>query len=1472
MKKRIISFLLVLCLLAGMVPMMVPQADAIIGSVLKYGLKTCVAVVKGTITTCQNIDHYNGNVGKAVLGQFKNIGAELTGLDIGEDYGDGGEGGTEENTQVIDAVSMTEVKETLATISGQLEKNNAAIHQLETTVTNGLQSLSQQMEGLSKQIKDQTKELKYSNYLNSFFEFFNEYYEAISYYDQEINYAISGNSSDDYIKNLFDQFYHLQNVEYNGNLHSAVSKLGRYLRGEYLSSDPGSVVDILSQYYILAYEGQGKSKADACKLAAQDTEEMISYIYYAYCMGIYYEEMVALYQATYMEENGTNEYRTDFGSYISSQRMETQVEAVMLDAQSTVGCILGALLDNYPREKTEIYYCSEWYDSATQKKHEYSYTRPVTLDGFTVKMGSSFSLPDAADTLSSYFSDDLRAAFCGVTNYAAPAGAKLSVNGSMIKVWPDYTAADLERTGVNENIALNICVGERAVSQVNLKLEQAPLSTRYTWDGDGSPEFPYLIVDWHHLSDALNNSFDWFVLGQDLQPSGSEKEPLEPIENFYGIFDGNGCTIRNFKITEGFESTDDWESDKAQKLYCAGLFANLYGTVRNLNLDRVTVDYDMNYVHNVTLYAGAIAGSVRGGSIYRCLVEDSAVDATATVVCHLNVGGIAGGVFAGGSIDSCTVYCNNSDSYIKAEGQVSSSSDISIGGIVGAIGRDSRAMAFVSMETTGSTAGGFALLLDKASNTGSVSRCQVMMTDGQNIESMTTRDDSRTGGIAGVLVRGSLRSSFAIFDGGRLQPKAKWSTGDEKLLVGLILGCCAETASADSINGNFDVYNRGSRNQYETIYSAFCGNLDESEMTKAKFTDEDDWKHDYSTPWGEYESHLLLYTMEEYEDAENIEYFVLRKGPDNTDALITELNKTTYTTGEYLNLSGLVIRAADGAGNLFRSRPTFKLTEETKTLLQNPLTAGTHTLTFQLNNGLELSTEIQVKDAHIYFEQVTPATCLENGSSVLVCVDCGATRDEKVLPALGHKEVTDPAVPPTCSSDGLTEGSHCERCGEVLTAQTAVPTTGDHGHTIVPGYPATCTTDGLTDRDWCEGCGLVHQEATVIPATGHSMKDTVVLAPTCTAGGMMQEKCETCGAYGDLKNLDPLGHAYAHTVVEPTCDEPGYTDHTCPRCGDSYTDSYVAPTGHTYDDGVVTREPSCTQEGEKTYTCSCGKTHTEPIAKLPHSYEDIVLAPTCTEVGYTRHTCSVCGDTWRDKYVGQLEHDWDAGVITLSPTLTTTGVLEQHCKFCGETKELTLPALSLCDATNCPSSHLTDVPERSHWAHEGIDYMLQLGLVKGMSATTFEPETAVTRAMLVTILYRYAGSPEVKGTSPFTDVKDGMWYAEPIIWASENGIVLGVGDGAFEPDGEVTRQQIATILYRFAKANGVDVSCAGDLTGYVDANQVADYAKDAISWACGAGLINGVPSGGINYLQPEGFATRAQMCTIFMRYIRGLVK
>ena len=181
----------------------------------------------------------------------------------------------------------------------------------------------------------------------------------------------------------------------------------------------------------------------------------------------------------------------------------------------------------------------------------------------------------------------------------------------------------------------------------------------------------------------------------------------------------------------------------------------------------------------------------------------------------------------------------------------------------------------------------------------------------------------------------------------------------------------------------------------------------------------------------------------------------------------------------------------------------------------------------------------------------------------------------------------------------------------------------------------------------------------------------------------------------------------------------------------------------------------------------------------------------------------------------------------------------------------------------CPSTNFTDVEENG-WYHTGVDFMVRNGFMNGVADDAFDVDGNLTRAQLVTILYRIAGEPESTATNPFADVADGQWYTNAVIWAAENGIVKGVNTTTFAPNDQITREQIATILFRYAKAEKVE----GKLAGFPDAGKVSDYAADAMAWAVEQGLINGISeSDGKTYLAPQETATRAQIAVILMRYL-----
>lgn len=319
------------------------------------------------------------------------------------------------------------------------------------------------------------------------------------------------------------------------------------------------------------------------------------------------------------------------------------------------------------------------------------------------------------------------------------------------------------------------------------------------------------------------------------------------------------------------------------------------------------------------------------------------------------------------------------------------------------------------------------------------------------------------------------------------------------------------------------------------------------------------------------------------------------------------------------------------------------------------------------------------------------------------------------------------------------------------------------------------------------------------------------------------------------------GYGTTENTVPATCGADGHIDTVCANCGDVIATEVIPATGaHTWDNGTVTTEPTETTPGVRTFTCAvCSQTKTEVIpATGPHT------------------------------------HVWDEGTVTVAPTETTPGVRTYTCTVCGQTRTEIIPATgsAVCPGgAACPSFRFRDVPAPSNWAHEGIDYCVRHGLMSGFDATTFSPDTVSTRAQIVMILYNLSGDTTdySKYYVPFTDVMPGTWYYNAVAWGYDKDIVSGMSATTFAPDGLITREQMAVLLYGYTeKYAPAYLGGAASLNGFPDAASVSNWAYAAMSWAVGNGLISGIASNGADYLAPSGGATRAQIAAIMMRYCR----
>ncbi|MBE6773121.1 MAG: hypothetical protein E7544_02740 [Ruminococcaceae bacterium] len=387
----------------------------------------------------------------------------------------------------------------------------------------------------------------------------------------------------------------------------------------------------------------------------------------------------------------------------------------------------------------------------------------------------------------------------------------------------------------------------------------------------------------------------------------------------------------------------------------------------------------------------------------------------------------------------------------------------------------------------------------------------------------------------------------------------------------------------------------------------------------------------------------------------------------------------------------------------------------------------------------ETKTEAISANGHTAGEAVTENNvapdCVNDGSydTVVYCTVCDAqlSRVTTKVDALGHKAgetVVENNVAPDCVNDGSYDTViYCSVCNEELDRDTTVVPALGHKEAeavIENNIAPDCVKDGSYDTVvYCSVCNEeLDRDTTVVPALGHKAAEAVTennVDPDCVKDGSYDTViyCSVCNEELDRDTtvVPALGHKYVGVTTDPTCTEDGYTTYTCSVCGDSYVADEVAALGHEWDDGVIDPAPTCTDKGVKTYTCEvCGETKTEEISANGHtageaviennvapdcvnngSYDTVVYClvcnaeldrdttvvtalghkyvvfttdPTCTEDGYTTYTCSVCGDSYVADEVAALGHEWDDGVIDPAPTCTDEGVKTYTCGVCGETK------------------------------------------------------------------------------------------------------------------------------------------------------------------------------------------------------------
>ena len=448
------------------------------------------------------------------------------------------------------------------------------------------------------------------------------------------------------------------------------------------------------------------------------------------------------------------------------------------------------------------------------------------------------------------------------------------------------------------------------------------------------------------------------------------------------------------------------------------------------------------------------------------------------------------------------------------------------------------------------------------------------------------------------------------------------------------------------------------------------------------------------------------------------------------------------------------------------------------------------------------------------------------------------------------------------------------------------------------GGTASCTKKAVCEDCKAEYGDLLPHDFTAEQAEEKYLKS----AATCIAKAVYYKSCTVCGEKGTetFEYGNPLGHDYGawtsndngtHTRVcsrdaihtetencsggEATCTEQA----TCEFCGKKYGE----PLGHTYKPEWITNE-------QRHWHVCARCDHIKDMGVHRFGEWSIVRRPTSTKTGERVRSCTICNyeETEELPVTGgyvlpyyKLTFETNGG-SSLEPVVKIKGTVIDLAEYSAyrygytfdgwyadealtqRVTSVTLDADKTVYAAWTRNRFFEDVTI-ADWFYDDVMFVCGRGVMQGVSDTRFGPHLTATRAMMATILWRMEGSPAPTAEARFTDVRSGQWYSEAVAWTAQSGVYTGYADGSFRPNDSITREQLAAILYRYAKYKGVDVSVGEDtnILSYADAAEISDYAFPAMQWACGAGVMQGSNGN----LLPRGRATRAQIAAMLHRYL-----
>ena len=512
-----------------------------------------------------------------------------------------------------------------------------------------------------------------------------------------------------------------------------------------------------------------------------------------------------------------------------------------------------------------------------------------------------------------------------------------------------------------------------------------------------------------------------------------------------------------------------------------------------------------------------------------------------------------------------------------------------------------------------------------------------------------------------------------------------------------------------------------------------------------------------------------------------------------------------------------------------------------------------------------------VRCEHEYKTAVTAPTCTEAGFTTYTCDRCGDSYWDTEVPALGHSfgEWTDSKAA-TCTEKGE-QTRTCTRC-----EAKEIRETDALGHDYRDGV---CTRCGAADPNYVPPVNYDQLKAVIAEAEMLNLNDYYYTSATADAFYAALENARAALESDSQDEVDAAAVALMRVIPAKALNWTELNELSAlVREAERNPDLYTAESFRTFMDltAEVGLDDMVAAESQEELDRAAQKLRAALAAleeKHVHAYTDVVTAPTCTEAGFTIHTCA-CGESYVDSEVPALGHSFGEWAVTIAATCTAEGEETRTCAACGEkeTRKLDKIAHDYKDGkcTACgeadpdykPPFRFDDVKDDKAFYFAPVYWAVDKGVTKGTTSTTFSPDNACTRAQVVTMLWRASGSrkPE-RDENPFKDVTKDDYYYDAVLWAVEQGITNGVSETAFGPDRTCTRAQIVTFIWRWFGENDPHGNDGVLPDAFEDVADDAYYA-DAVAWAVKLNITSGTTP---TTFRPDQVCTRGQIVTFLWR-------